>query len=152
MNNLIRRTTQMSLLFVAVSACVNLHAGATSPSQVVYDLESYFQTDNVDAMMTLYDSESVMAPQAGADAVKGVEAIRPILQGYADAAEAIDLEVRTVYRTGDTALMIVDYTMKIKGENGQLIEMSGTATDVVKQNENGEWYYLIDNPFGVALP
>jgi hypothetical protein len=32
------------------------------------------------------------------------------------------------------------------------VDLHGTATDVARRGADGAWRYVIDNPFGTALP
>jgi ketosteroid isomerase-like protein len=55
----------------------------------------------------------------------------------------IELEVRHVLETGDTALLVVDWRIPAAG-------MAGTATDVARRQPDGTWRCIVDNPHGGA--
>jgi len=122
----------------------------TSPAAVVAQFEQFVKASDVDGLMTLFAEDTLLVPQPGAEGVQGLDAIRPIAQGFVDAAQDMEMSLRSVYQNDDTALIIVDWTMSTPNGEGALIEVSATATDVLKQRPDGTWYYLIDNPFGVG--
>jgi ketosteroid isomerase-like protein len=62
----------------------------------------------------------------------------------------MDATVRHLYVAGDIALLIVDWSMRGTTPDGYDIDLSGTATDVVRRDQYGHWKYVIDNPFGTA--
>jgi len=129
---------------------------ATDLPMTVEDLvpmvEQHFTSGDVDAIMTLYGADSVVVPSPGAAAITGEENLRAYAAGLASALSDLSLTMRSAFETGDTALVIVDYAFETKGPDGELITVTGTGTEVLKQTEAGNWYYLIDNPWGVAKP
>ncbi|MFE9560510.1 YybH family protein [Streptomyces sp. NPDC006487] len=58
----------------------------------------------------------------------------------------IDSKVLQTYTTGDTSLLIVDYSLDIPTPDGQSVHMHGTCTDVLIRNEAGEWRLAVDRP------
>jgi ketosteroid isomerase-like protein len=56
----------------------------------------------------------------------------------------IEVTVRHVLEGGDTALLVIDWTIPDAG-------MSGTATDVARRQPDGTWKCVIDNPHGGAV-
>lgn len=100
-------------------------------------------------MLTLYGEDSVYIFPAGAEPRVGLESIRELVQGFDDNAKDVKL-YRHLYRNGDTALVVVDWTMKQRNEVGTYDDAAGTAVDVLKKRDDGTWYYLIDNPFGAS--
>lgn len=123
---------------------------AMTPGEVVSNLELFFAKKDVDAMMSLYREDSVMVSKSGFETVTGLDSIHSILEGFANNGENVKITLRTLYQNGNTALVIVDWSLNSRNENGNVIKISGTATDVLKQDVDGSWYYLIDNPYGIA--
>lgn len=124
---------------------------ANTPSEVVTTFESLFHANDLDAMMTLYEDDSIMLGQPGTAPAEGPAAIRPILEGFTSVGKNASIKPKAVLQTGDTALVIVEWSMSVPNQEGAMTQISGTGTEVVRQRENGTWYYLIDNPFGVAM-
>jgi uncharacterized protein (TIGR02246 family) len=101
---------------------------------------------DADAVNRLYldDAISVWEPgspingQARHDSVVEFVARKPSMRA----------EVRESYVTGDTALMVVDWTIDVTGENGEPEHLTGVGLDVLRRGEDGYWRYAVDNPFG----
>jgi ketosteroid isomerase-like protein len=55
---------------------------------------------------------------------------------------------RHTYVSGDIALLIVDWSLRGTTRAGEPVDLSGTATDVARRGADGQWRYVIDNPFG----
>ncbi|MGW2703067.1 YybH family protein [Streptomyces sp. NPDC001340] len=58
----------------------------------------------------------------------------------------INSKVLQTYTTGDTSLLIVDYSLDIPSPDGEVTHVHGTCTDVLIRDENGEWRLAIDRP------
>ncbi|MFG2557028.1 YybH family protein [Streptomyces sp. NPDC048581] len=54
--------------------------------------------------------------------------------------------VRRTYRTGDTMLLIVDFSVEAVGADGSPEKLDGRCTDVLVRDENGKWIMAIDRP------
>ncbi|MBP2329984.1 ketosteroid isomerase-like protein [Kibdelosporangium banguiense] len=100
-----------------------------------------FNRGDADALDKLYDEHSVLVPAPG----------RPLTGDQRRAATAhllgfgapMKAEIRHIYQACDIALVIVDWSIEGVG-------MTGTATDVLRRGPDGEWHYVVDNPFGTA--
>ncbi|MER6030039.1 nuclear transport factor 2 family protein [Streptomyces sp. NPDC001851] len=62
----------------------------------------------------------------------------------------INSKVLQTYTTGDTSLLIVDYSLDVPGPDGEVTHVRGTCTDVLTRDENGEWRLAIDRPVADA--
>lgn len=97
---------------------------------------------DVATVLSLYTEDAVSIwdpekPISGAEHEAAVEefmAKKPVMRA----------EVKESYVTGDTALLVVDWTFDIEGEGS----LSGTGLDVLRKGADGKWRYAIDNPFG----
>src|SRR3712207_8596526 len=50
-----------------------------------------------------------------------------------------------VFRAGDIALVFADWSLTGTGPEGETISMSGQSSDVVRQQPDGIWLFVIDN-------
>jgi ketosteroid isomerase-like protein len=55
-------------------------------------------------------------------------------------------KVQRTYRTGDTMLLIVDFSVETVGADGTPEKLDGRCTDVLVRDENGKWIMAIDRP------
>src|SRR5918997_1342436 len=54
---------------------------------------------------------------------------------------------RRVYVADNIALLLVDWSIAGTSRQGYPIDLNGTATDVIRRDSDGQWRYVIDNPF-----
>lgn len=117
------------------------------------DIDSAFQkafnTGDVDALLKLYDEQSVLVAEPGKP-VQGLENIKQALMGFLALKLPIQLTVRRVYENGDVALCVADWSIAGKGPDGKDVKLGGTSTEVVKKTSGGNWVYVIDNPYGMV--
>ncbi|WP_188196234.1 YybH family protein [Nonomuraea sp. SYSU D8015] len=95
-----------------------------------------------------YEDDAVLVPVPGCP-VTGPDrlAANRHLQSF---GLPIQASPRHVYVAGDIALLIVDWSMRGTARDGSAVDLSGTATDVVRRGADGRWRYVIDNPHGTA--
>ncbi|OEV04702.1 hydrolase [Streptomyces oceani] len=107
-----------------------------------------FSSGDAAGLDQLYEDGGVLVPVPG-HPVTGPErsAANTYLLSHGVPMEA---RVRRCYAAGDIALLVVDWSLKGTGHDGTEIDMSGTATDVLRLGADGRWRYVIDNPAGVA--
>ena len=126
----------------------------SAPSRAADVAEAFaraFNARDLDALLSLYPAGSVFVPAPGQPIVAR-EAVREALQGFLAIGLPIGLTVRHVYEAGDTALLVVDWTIRGTGADGRAVDLAGTGTDVVRRAADGRWRYLVDNPFGGLKP
>jgi ketosteroid isomerase-like protein len=58
-------------------------------------------------------------------------------------------EVRRVLTSGDMALVLLDWTLKVTLPDGRDHEERGTATQVMEKGRDGGWRLRISNPAGL---
>lgn len=113
-----------------------------SPMNQLY-LDAY-QARDVDAIMALYapGAASVWAP---GESVTGDDH-RKMLAGFLAREPQLVAEVRASYVVGDVAALVTDWRLDVPGAP----EMSGTGCglDVLRRGPDGQWRYIITNPFG----
>jgi ketosteroid isomerase-like protein len=59
--------------------------------------------------------------------------------------------VRHVFVGGDTAQIVVDWSIDGTGSDGKVVHMHGTASDIMRRGADGFWRYIIDNNQGTAV-
>jgi ketosteroid isomerase-like protein len=105
-----------------------------------------FNRRDIDTLRTLYAPEATSVLQPGASATGTARAAT--LNHFFDHFDTCESVIRHAYLAGDVALLVVDWVMR--GPDG--IRIEGAATDVVRRFPDGDWRYVIDNPFGSAKP
>ncbi|WP_433262058.1 YybH family protein [Actinosynnema sp. CS-041913] len=97
---------------------------------------------DVSAVLSLYteDAVSIWDPEKPISGEEHVRAVRDFMAQR----PVMRAEVKESYVTGDTALLVVDWSFDVKGAE----PLSGTGLDVLRRGADGRWRYAIDNPFG----
>jgi uncharacterized protein (TIGR02246 family) len=149
-----RRTLLLGTGFVAAMG-VSAKALATDASlpmkatDVDPAFEKAFNAGDLDALLKLYDDQSVLVAEPGKP-VQGLDNIKQALTGYLAMKLPIQLTVRHVYENGDVAFCTADWSIAGKAADGKDVKVGGTSVEVVKKTSGGNWVYVIDSPYGTA--
>jgi uncharacterized protein (TIGR02246 family) len=108
-----------------------------------------FVAGDLDALIALYEADATLVARPG-EVVTGTDAIREDLSALLATQPTFNLEVRKVLQTGDIALSFCDWTLVGTGPEGETIEMAGQTSDVLRQQSDGSWRIVIENPWGSA--
>jgi uncharacterized protein (TIGR02246 family) len=119
-----------------------------TPEQFLKSYVDQFNKGNLSSILTLYESDACFATQPG-QVVKGEENLRTSLQSFIDMKGRMESNVKRVFRSGDIALIISEWSFNGIGPDGKVVTLNGNATDVLRQQSNGTWHILIDNPWGI---
>lgn len=107
-----------------------------TPAALVERFVAAFNASDLDTLDGLYADDGIIVPVPG----QVTDDRRGALQYLLSLGAAMTAEVRRCVRTGDTALLVVDWTVG---------ELAGRAADVVRF-DGGRWRYVIDNPHGTV--
>lgn len=120
---------------------------AERPEEVIELFAASLNRGDVDAAITLYESEAAFAPQPGEE-VTGLEAIRDALQQFAALKPRLRGEITKVLTAGDVALVQNRWQLEGTQPDGSPVEMRGHSGDVLRRASDGGWRILIDDPWG----
>ena len=121
----------------------------TTPEQAHELFVEYFNTADIDALLSLYEPNATLVPFPG-EPVSGHAAIREALGGFLGLKGRMELKVDKIFRTDDVALIFSSWSLNGTGPDGNPLEMKGQTTDVVRRQADGTWCFVIDNPQGAA--
>ena len=120
-----------------------------TPEQFLKLYVDQFNKGNLSSILTLYESDACFASQPG-QIVKGEESIRNCLQFFIDIKGKLESNVKRVFRSSDIALVVTEWSFNGIGPDGKAVQLTGKATDVLRQQSDGTWHILIDNPWGTG--
>jgi uncharacterized protein (TIGR02246 family) len=103
---------------------------------------------DLQGLLELYEPTASLVPEPGR-VVTGTEAISQALQMFLAMKPTIRIETRGVVRTGDLAVLQSNWTLDCTSPEGSPMQMTGHATEVVRQQSDGTWLYAIDLPYGM---
>ena len=116
---------------------------ADRPEELPLVFRHHLNAGDVQGLTThYYAPDAIYSPVPGV-VLSGAE-LEASIARLVSLRAPIEVTVRHVLEGGDTALLVVDWTIPDAG-------MSGTATDVVRRQPDGTWKCVIDNPHGGAI-
>jgi uncharacterized protein (TIGR02246 family) len=99
--------------------------------------------------MMLYESDACFASQSG-QFIKGRDRIRQSLQAFVNMRGKLESKIKKVFQTSNLALVISEWSFSGTGPDGNPVNLASTATDVLRQQSDGTWRVIIDNPWGTG--
>ena len=124
--------------------------GVPSPEDMWTHLSAALNGGDMDAALALYEPDAGFISGTG-ELARGEAGLRGEFQTMISAkVKMAGKAVKTIV-VKDLALVFVQYTGTIPTGDGKTIEISGLSTDVLRQQADGTWLSVIDNPFGTAL-
>ncbi|MGH8990153.1 MAG: YybH family protein [Acidimicrobiia bacterium] len=118
---------------------------ARTPEQIDPVWAEAFNNGDADAVVSLYEQGATFVLPSG-EVISGVEAIRETLNGYLAMKPRIDLKTKKVLKAGDIVLVYSGWTLSATAEDGSAVDMAGDATVVARQQPDGIWRLVIDDP------
>ena len=118
-----------------------------TPEELLSSVTECINSGNLDSLMMLYESDACFASQPG-QFIKGRDSIRQSIQGFVDMKGKLESKVKRVLRAADLALVISEWSFNGTGPEGNPVNIASTATDVLRQQPDGTWRVIIDNPWG----
>ncbi|MGA8405303.1 MAG: nuclear transport factor 2 family protein [Nitrososphaeraceae archaeon] len=122
-------------------------SGKMTPEEVLNSVTEGINAGDLDSLMTLYEPLACFASQPG-QLAKSPDGIRESLRGFIDMNGKLDLKVKRVLRASDLALVTTEWSFSGTGSNGKRVDMTAKSADVLRQQSDGTWRFVIDNPWG----
>ena len=122
-------------------------SGKMTPEEVLNSVTEGINAGDLDSLMTLYEPLASFASQPG-QLAKSPDGIRESLRGFIDMNGKLDLKVKRVLRASDLALVTTEWSFSGTGSNGKHVDITAKSADVLRQQPDGTWRFVIDNPWG----
>ena len=100
--------------------------------------------------MALYAPEAVFIAKDGRTITDRTE-IAAQFQRDMSLGLPLKANVRHVFVGGDTAQIVLDWSIDGTGADGKPMHMHGTASDIMRRGADGVWRYIIDNNQGTVV-
>ena len=125
-------------------------AGPSSPEDVPARFDLAFNRADLDAVLDLFDASATMRMTNAQVVEAAPSGLRAAFARLLSLRPRIRNEVRRVLRSGDLALVLMDWTVTVRDSAGQERVDRGTATQVLKRQADGSLRLRISNPLGIA--
>ena len=122
-------------------------SGKMTPEEVLNSVTEGINSGDLDSLMTLYEPLACFASQPG-QLAKSPDGIRDSLRSFIDMNGKLDLKVKRVLRASDLALVTTEWSFSGTGSDGKQVDMTAKSADVLRQQPDGTWRFVIDNPWG----
>jgi len=104
---------------------------------------------DIEGALSSFHDDAVYVSQPG-HFVKGRTEIRKALEFVCAMRPDLQAQRSVSFETGEIAAWLDEWTLKATTPDGVELDMSGTSSDIMQRLPNGNWVYLVDNPYGAA--
>ena len=123
---------------------------ARTPSAVLARFDAAFNDGDLAGVMDLFEPGAVMRLVDGAVIAGDEERLRQAFRQLLAGRPTIENAVRRVLQSGDTALVLADWTMTWTSADGMVERAEGTATQVMARSGDGTSRLKVSNPLGIV--
>jgi len=107
----------------------------------------HLNAGDLESLVGLYETGASLVQQDGSVAT-GHAALREAFRGFLAMQPKIRMNVLKVVKSGEAlAVLYNDWSMSVKGPDGQAVQMAGKAIEVVRRQPDGTWLFAVDDPF-----
>ena len=119
-----------------------------TPEELLNRVAECMNNKDLDAFVSLYEPEGSFIDETGENH-NGHDRIREKIKGFMDMNGKLENNVSKIIPAGNIVLAYSDWTFKASGPDGNPINLSGTAIDVLRKQSDNSWLIVIDNPWGM---
>ena len=142
------RLTEPQINTLIVSGMlIQYMSGKMTPEEVLNSVIDGINAGDLDSLMTLYEPLACFASQPG-QLAKSPDGIRESLRLFIDMNGKLDLKVKRVLKASDLALVTSEWSFSGTGSDGKHVDITSKSGDVLRQQPDGTWRFVIDNPWG----
>lgn len=117
---------------------------------LIQKMTSNFEGGNLDIVMSTYETDAAIMFEPGT-AVTDSNVSKRIFAEFKALNPTFTYSGHEVIVSGNIALHIAPWSMHGQTPDGQDVTETGLSVAVLRQQENGEWKMVIDNPHGNHL-
>jgi ketosteroid isomerase-like protein len=123
---------------------------ASTPEDVSRLIGETVTASDMDGALSLYEPGATFAMPTGfgEGSVTGLDSLSGALSGFMAMSPQLEVNAENTLLSGDTALVVGNWTLKGRDPDGNDVDASGRYADVVRRQADGSWLFVIDNPNG----
>jgi len=122
----------------------------TKPEEFIPSLVARFNSKKLDKMMEIYSPEAVFAANDGR-LITDRNEFSAFFQRDMDLGAPLKAKVRHIFASGDTAQIVLDWSIDGTTPDGKPMHVHGSACDIIRRGADGVWRCIIDNNQGTAV-
>lgn len=122
----------------------------TKPEDFMPSLVERFNSGSIIAQMELYEPEAVFVMNDG-QVITDRVALTGRLETDLKLGIPLVASVRHIFVAEDIAQIVVDWSIDGTGQDGNSVQLAGSACDIIRRGADGFWRYIIDNNQGTAV-
>ena len=115
-----------------------------SPEQLHRAFQEAFNRHDLESIVALYEAGAVLASLNGP--VQGTDAIRKQYRRALAMRPSIDVQTLSVNRADNLAMLHGKWILHETGPDGNQLRREGRNTETARQQPDGRWLFVIDNP------
>ena len=109
-----------------------------------------FNAGNLSSLIDMYETDACFVVQPG-QIIYGLKNLRQSLQDFIAMNCNFESQVKGVIQTSNIVLVNTIWSFRGTGPDGKPVNISGRATDLLRQQSDGSWRMVIDDPWGTDL-
>lgn len=117
----------------------------TTPEAVHQNYSEYFRTSDLEGLVSLYEPNAVVVAEDGVQ-IKGTAKIREMFEDVIKSKGTLEIETLSEVQVDGLALVRVKWHLQAIGSDGNELEISNVASEVMRKQPDGNWLYIIDQP------
>lgn len=148
-------------VLLAVAVASPIHAGDELPAETLQMIDAsqrstpanllallgrLIEARDVDAVMAIHEDDAGMVEWGGGVAYGDAD-IRQVYVDFFATEPDLKVQALQIVEAGGVAIILGDYTLDYTNANGRIVSVGGKFGDMVRQQPDGSWLYLLDNPY-----
>lgn len=125
--------------------------GVLSVEAGMQEFEKRFNNRDAAGLLALYEPNASFVAEPGKVAT-GHDAISSVLDAFLSLNGELHFHKTTVVNAGNVTLASARWSLDGTTPDGQPVHLEGTSAEVWRQQPDGSWLFVIDNPYGGAIP
>jgi ketosteroid isomerase-like protein len=117
-----------------------------TPQALFELLRQYIIARDIPGILSIHDPDAGVVEFEGGVA-RGAQEIYDLYVDFFATDPVLNARPLQIIEAGGMAIILGDYTLDFKDENGVVQSVTGKFGDMVRQQGNKSWLYLLDNPY-----
>ncbi len=121
-----------------------------NPLDTVTHFVNAMNQGDLEKALGMYESGASLVVKPGVVAT-GTSALREALMGFLALKPTLTSEAHQVVEADDVALYCGRWSLRGTDPAGNLLQMGGLSSDILRRQPDGTWRIVLDNPWGTDI-